>query len=571
MIHRMKSSRCLKVAFIGLLFLFVLAKTIHATTPASNFPTQVFSPYVDASNWPPPDFTNLYAQTGVKYFTMAFIIAASDGSGAVTWGGFPTYTNGYLLQQVNDLRAIGGDVIISLGGEAGTPLAEVHTNATELQAAYQSIVDMYDLQWMDFDIEGAHIHASNEAIDRRNKAIAALQVANPTLKISFTVPSQPDVGLNSDGTSLLNNAKTNNVRIDTVNPMTMYFGMYPSWSMAEKTIAVATNLAVILKNMYPAKSDAEINAMIGLTPNIGFNTTSEIFSLSDATQVLAFAQSSKINMLAFWSTRRDNGSCPGSTGYNADCSGIAQTDFEFSKLFLHFTTNSPQGGSFTLSVSAGTHGTISPSGAVVVASGSNQVFTITADNLYRIASLTTNGSAVSQPFGNDDVACAFTWSNVQANGSITSTYTDQLVTTTPFPVPKTWLHDYYPATNNYDDAAVSDTDTDRMKAWQEYVAGTSPINPDSVFNIVHGELENTLFRFVVATEPAHEYSVYYTDSLTEPVTWHSFPNPLYGTWTETNTVSTNHTFNDDYSTNTTGGHSATGFRAYRMKVFDPNL
>lgn len=316
--------------------LMVATGTLAST--ASTFPDYVFAPYSDAAGWPPPDFSDYYSKTGVKHFTMAFIVASTDGSGTATWGGYPSYGVGYLSDVVSALQSAGGNVIISFGGEAGTPLAEVHTDVTELQGIYQSVIDMYSAQWIDFDIEGGHI-AEIAANERRHKALAALQVVNPDLKISFTLPSQPDTGLSGGGMTLLQNAKANNVQFDVVNAMTMYFGMYPTETMAAKTIAVAEKLGEILVDMYPLKTDSEIQSMIGLTPNIGVNTADEIFSLTDAGEVLVYAKAEGIRLLAMWSTGRDNGDCPGGVSYAPLCSGIAQKDYEFSRLFLPFTRN----------------------------------------------------------------------------------------------------------------------------------------------------------------------------------------------------------------------------------------
>src|SRR5204862_1352804 len=48
--------------------------------------------------------------------------------------------------------------------------------------------------------------------------------------------------------------------------------------------------------------------------------------------------------------------------------------------------------SFTITASAGTGGSISPSGAVAVGCGANQTFTITPDACYDIAGVVVDGS-----------------------------------------------------------------------------------------------------------------------------------------------------------------------------------
>jgi|GEM_PF-3474872 len=50
--------------------------------------------------------------------------------------------------------------------------------------------------------------------------------------------------------------------------------------------------------------------------------------------------------------------------------------------------------------------------------------------------------------------------------------------------PVWWIEQNYPGTNDYNSAAISDTDGDGMTAWEEYVSGTTPTNGESVFEIV---------------------------------------------------------------------------------------
>ena len=69
---------------------------------------------------------------------------------------------------------------------------------------------------------------------------------------------------------------------------------------------------------------------------IGQNDTSgEIFTLADAATVESYAAQQGIAMLSLWSEGRDNGGCP-SGGVSPTCSGISQTQFEFTSIFAGF-------------------------------------------------------------------------------------------------------------------------------------------------------------------------------------------------------------------------------------------
>ena len=70
---------------------------------------------------------------------------------------------------------------------------------------------------------------------------------------------------------------------------------------------------------------------------------------------------------------------------------------------------------YTITASAGAHGSISPSGAVEVVKGGNQTFVITADTGYEIESLTVDGTAVS-------AAGSYTFENVTAAHTIAATF-----------------------------------------------------------------------------------------------------------------------------------------------------
>ena len=76
--------------------------------------------------------------------------------------------------QIDALRAIGGDVRISFGGEDGSELAQTCTSVSQLEAAYQQVISAYDVNKIDFDIEGAAVDdtAANALRDQALVAFA---------------------------------------------------------------------------------------------------------------------------------------------------------------------------------------------------------------------------------------------------------------------------------------------------------------------------------------------------------------------------------------------------------------
>ena len=79
---------------------------------------------------------------------------------------------------------------------------------------------------------------------------------------------------------------------------------------------------------------------------------------------------------------------------------------------------------YTISAAAGAHGTISPSGPVLVNSGSNQVFTITATNGYQVDNVRVDGASLGH-------VTSYTFPSVAADHTITATFSSLSSTTTP--------------------------------------------------------------------------------------------------------------------------------------------
>ena len=131
----------------------------------------------------------------MKQFNLAFVVAGG-GSCTPEWGGVTAIGADPVAAQIGALRAIGGDVRISFGGEAGSELAQTCTSVSQLEAAYQQVISAYGVNKIDFDIEGAAV-ADTAANARRDQALAALQARDPGLQVSFTLPVLPS-GLPSD-------------------------------------------------------------------------------------------------------------------------------------------------------------------------------------------------------------------------------------------------------------------------------------------------------------------------------------------------------------------------------------
>jgi hypothetical protein len=257
-----------------LLFVF-LSFFSYAIAQNSLWPRNVFAPYVDVLLYPPTDIVRISNSNRIQHFTLAFIIA--DKTGKPSWGGSVPLSNNHFATQITQIRAKGGDVLVSFGGAIGSAflykliigneLGTVITNIQDLTAAYQSVIDQYQLTFVDFDIEGAAV-MNTASIDRRNQAIAALKAQNPNLRVSYTLAVLPS-GLPASGVYILQSAVKFGAQIDVINIMAMNFGPAgaPNGASGMGGYTISAAKAVFSQAQQAGLSEVSI----GITPMIGKN------------------------------------------------------------------------------------------------------------------------------------------------------------------------------------------------------------------------------------------------------------------------------------------------------------
>ncbi|HZM75330.1 MAG TPA: carbohydrate binding domain-containing protein [Candidatus Limnocylindrales bacterium] len=306
----------------------VKSGTVSAsTTGCPPAPGIAVAPYVDMGAWPTPVLADLATSGNLKSFTLAFITAS--GCKAMWFNAFDP-RQAWSKDQIDAIRARGGDVKISFGGATGIELAQSCTTVASLQAEYQAVVSAYNLRYIDLDIEGAAT-ADPTSVNRRSQALAALQRANPGLKVSLTLPVLPE-GLTADGLGVVRSARDNGVDVDIVNVMAMDY--YRNGDYGDFAVQAANSTFAQIKSLYPAKTDAQVWKMVGVTPMLGQNDDGRIYDQADARQMVTFAGSKHLGVLAFWEMTRDRNAC---TGALYRCTNIAQQPYEFSRIFAGYT------------------------------------------------------------------------------------------------------------------------------------------------------------------------------------------------------------------------------------------
>jgi hypothetical protein len=289
------------------------------------WPERYAAPYVDTTLWPTPDLVAMSQATGVKFFTLAFITADSNKQPA--WGGVAPLDS-LMIDQIAALRAIGGDVSVSFGGANGQDMAQVIDTVDGVVSAYKKVIDVTGATRVDFDIEGAAT-ADRVSVDRRNAALAKLNVMYPGLKMGYCLPVLP-TGLTADGMYNIQSAQKYGVRLDHVRAMSMDFGgPYPD--MATAVIQSAKSVKLQLES-FPAY----VNTSVGVIPMLGQNDVpDEVFGLDAARKFIDWANATRyVKVVSFWSMGRDK---TGQLGIAAcDGSGVPQIPWDFSKIFNAF-------------------------------------------------------------------------------------------------------------------------------------------------------------------------------------------------------------------------------------------
>ncbi|KLW85742.1 hypothetical protein SP99_04116 [Enterobacter sp. BIDMC92] len=324
-------------------------------TPTSAWPAHVYAPYVDFTLNAQPDLASLAQNQGVNHFTMAFVVSKDAQTCLPTWGTAYNINDYAQYSKIKALREVGGDVMVSIGGANNAPLAASCKNIDDLKQHYYDIVDNLNLNVLDFDIEGTWV-ADHDSINRRNEAVKAVQDTwkseGRKVGIWYTLPILP-TGLTAEGLYVLEDAKAKGVELAGVNVMAMDYGNSICQSDGTEgqnihgkcATSAIENLFSQLKQIFTEKSDAEINAMMGTTPMIGYNDVQgEVFYMSDANLVMQDATERGLGMIGIWSMMRDQPGVPKQV--SPEHSGLTEqqaSKYAFSEVFAPFTKGGDAG------------------------------------------------------------------------------------------------------------------------------------------------------------------------------------------------------------------------------------
>jgi cellulose synthase/poly-beta-1,6-N-acetylglucosamine synthase-like glycosyltransferase len=307
-----------------------------------------FAPYVDVTLTPTQEFQDSSAD-GARQTALGFVVADPSSGCTPSWGAAYTLAQAdqslALASRIAQVRQDGAQPIVSFGGQAHTSLDVACTSVPALTAAYQSVIDAYQLKTIDLDIESAALD-NFSAGQRRVAAVAGLEQAARTahrqLSVWLTLPVEPS-GLRADAISVISSMLRDHVSVTGINVTTMDFTQPPAAGttmlpLVENALrATQAQLAGLFPRYGIHLRAQQIWQRLGATVMIGQNDIqAENFTVPDARGLVSFAAASDLGRISMWSLNRD-GPCGSSFPENGllsnTCSGTVQSSLEFSRVF----------------------------------------------------------------------------------------------------------------------------------------------------------------------------------------------------------------------------------------------
>jgi hypothetical protein len=313
----------------GVLSLLTLAAPATASAAAGGTAadgSMAVAPYLYNGWGDPPDPQAIMSSTGVKDFTMAFVL--SNGTCDPQWDGGRALTGGADQATVDAVRSAGGDVIPSFGGYSGNKLEQSCTSADALAGAYQKVIDALSFKAIDIDIEDT-AYSDGTVQQRTVDALKTIRADNPGIKVYLTFGT----GMNGPDSSLVSKAADSGLTVDAFTIMPFDFGG-AGQNMGTLTTQAADGLKDVVKNAY-GYTDAVAYEHSGISSMNGITDQNETVTLDDFTTILDYATEHHLGRLTFWSANRDR-PCPGAYPNDDTCSGVSQQPWDFTRTFARY-------------------------------------------------------------------------------------------------------------------------------------------------------------------------------------------------------------------------------------------
>lgn len=296
------------------------------------FPTNLLAPFVDMVAWVDsstygingaPNLEQFYWDTGCKYYNLGFIRAddttplESDGTIRWGWGGYYKLSekgnDGYqyagIVKSIERIRANGGDVVVSFGGQLGVSPWTTTQNVEKLGEMYREVINAYDLTRIDLDIEESNQDYNNNLANAK----AVKKVQDETgVEVTLTIPIMP-YGWDTKQLNIIRAYLTAGVELKLINSMTMCYGynaVGTNESFGEASIRALENANAQLIQLYAEYgktiSESDAYKLMGATVDVGYeNSQNPIFTPEETKLVAEFAKDKGMGMYSFWCMNRD--------------------------------------------------------------------------------------------------------------------------------------------------------------------------------------------------------------------------------------------------------------------------
>ncbi|RCG28637.1 chitinase [Sphaerisporangium album] len=278
------------------------------------------APYLYMGWGNPPNPGTVMDATGIKSFTMAFIL--SSGGCTPAWDGQRALTGGTDQQAINTIKSKGGSVQISFGGWSGNKLGPNCSTPQAYANAVQQVINALGPAVVDFDIENTDEFSNYTVQDRILNGLKIVKQNNPNVKIAVTFGTST-TGPTGDGLRLINQSRALNVPIDNYTIMPFDFG--GGANMYQSTVNASEGLKNALKSAW-GWTDAQAYAHMGISGMNGLSDQSEVTSPATWTQIRDWAKSKGLTRFAYWSVNRDR----------ANGAGVPSGEWEFTRITAGF-------------------------------------------------------------------------------------------------------------------------------------------------------------------------------------------------------------------------------------------
>jgi hypothetical protein len=298
------------------------------TNPPSTGTKMASAPYVYPGWGDPPAPSTVTGATGIKAFTMAFVLASGGCNPA--WDGESGLTGGVHASYISQIKAAGADVVPSIGGWQGNKLGPNCTTVDALAGAYQKVINAFGLKAIDVDIENTDEFENTAVQDRILGALKVIKQNNPSVKTILTFGTST-TGPTYYGTRLVQQAKALGANIDIFTQMPFDFG--GGSDMYTATVNASEGLKNLLMSTF-GYTAAQAYSHMGISGMNGLSDQQETTTTDTWTRIRDYAKNNGFARFTFWAVNRDRG-CAGG-GVVSNCSGIAQSDWAFTKISAGF-------------------------------------------------------------------------------------------------------------------------------------------------------------------------------------------------------------------------------------------